>query len=56
MKRPLFARIQARAGATPAEATLIASGFKIEARERFSFRPTLLATPVAPRILGRARR
>lgn len=37
------------------EATLIASGFKVEARERFSFRPTVLATPVAPRILGRAR-
>jgi ubiquinone/menaquinone biosynthesis C-methylase UbiE len=38
------------------EATLIRSGFTVEARERFSFRPTLLATPVAPRILGRARR
>ncbi|HEX6457641.1 MAG TPA: class I SAM-dependent methyltransferase [Thermoleophilaceae bacterium] len=37
------------------EKTLVASGFAIEARERFSFRPTLLATPVAPRILGRAR-
>lgn len=37
------------------EETLVASGFTIEARERFSFRPTLLATPVAPRILGRAR-
>ena len=38
------------------ETTLTASGFTIEERERFSFRPTLLATPVAPRILGRARR
>ena len=38
------------------ETTLRASGFTIEERERFSFRPTLLATPVAPRILGRARR
>jgi ubiquinone/menaquinone biosynthesis C-methylase UbiE len=37
------------------EATLIAAGFAIDARERFSFRPTLLATPSAPRILGRAR-
>jgi ubiquinone/menaquinone biosynthesis C-methylase UbiE len=37
------------------EATLIASGFALETRERFSFRPTLLAVPVAPRILGRAR-
>jgi SAM-dependent methyltransferase len=38
------------------EATLVASGFTLETRERWSFRPTLLATPVAPRILGRARR
>jgi ubiquinone/menaquinone biosynthesis C-methylase UbiE len=38
------------------ERTLAASGFTLEERERFSFRPTLLATPVAPRILGRARR
>jgi hypothetical protein len=38
------------------EATLTDSGFAIDARERFTFRPTLLATPVAPRILGRARR
>ena len=38
------------------ESTLAACGFAIEERERFSFRPTLLATPVAPRILGRARR
>jgi ubiquinone/menaquinone biosynthesis C-methylase UbiE len=37
------------------ERTLLASGFAIETRERFSFRPTLLGTPVAPRILGRAR-
>jgi ubiquinone/menaquinone biosynthesis C-methylase UbiE len=34
---------------------LDASGFVIEARERFSFRPTVLAIPVAPRVLGRAR-
>ena len=38
------------------ESTLAACGFAIEECERFSFRPTLLATPVAPRILGRARR
>ena len=38
------------------ERTLAACGFTIEERDRFSFRPTLLATPVAPRILGRARR
>jgi hypothetical protein len=37
------------------EATLRACDFAIEERERFFFRPTLLATPVAPRILGRAR-
>jgi hypothetical protein len=33
----------------------VGSGFTVVARERFSFRPTLLAIPVAPRILGRAR-
>jgi ubiquinone/menaquinone biosynthesis C-methylase UbiE len=38
------------------ETALRASGFAIEERERFSFRPTLLSTPVATRILGRARR
>jgi ubiquinone/menaquinone biosynthesis C-methylase UbiE len=38
------------------ESALRASGFTIEARERFSFRPTMLSTPVATRILGRARR
>jgi ubiquinone/menaquinone biosynthesis C-methylase UbiE len=38
------------------EQTLRTSGFAIDWRERFSFRPTLLATPVAPRILGRAQR
>jgi ubiquinone/menaquinone biosynthesis C-methylase UbiE len=32
------------------------STFTVGAYERFSFRPTLLATPVAPRILGRAHR
>lgn len=37
------------------EDTLTASGFTIEMRDRFSFRPTLLATPVAPRVLGYAR-
>jgi ubiquinone/menaquinone biosynthesis C-methylase UbiE len=34
----------------------IRSRFTIDACERFSFRPTLLAVPVAPRILGRAHR
>jgi ubiquinone/menaquinone biosynthesis C-methylase UbiE len=38
------------------EAGIVAAGFVIQRRERFSFRPTLLAVPVAPRILGRARR
>jgi ubiquinone/menaquinone biosynthesis C-methylase UbiE len=37
------------------EPALAASGFVVDARERFSFRPTLLAIPVAPRVLGRAR-
>ena len=38
------------------DAAIRASGFRIEQLERFSFRPTLLDTPVAPKILGRARR
>jgi ubiquinone/menaquinone biosynthesis C-methylase UbiE len=38
------------------EAAIRAAGFAIEQGERFSFRPTLMAAPVAPRILGRARR
>jgi len=33
-----------------------AAGFAITRIERFSFRPTLLDTPVAPKVLGRARR
>jgi ubiquinone/menaquinone biosynthesis C-methylase UbiE len=37
------------------ELALGAAGFVIDGRERFSFRPTLLAIPVAPRLLGRAR-
>jgi ubiquinone/menaquinone biosynthesis C-methylase UbiE len=36
------------------ESMLRSAGFTIEERDRFSFRPTLLAIPVAPRILGRA--
>ena len=31
-------------------------GFQIEERDRFSFRAHVLGAPVAPRILGRARR
>ena len=38
------------------EAAIRAAGFEIEERERFSFRAHVLAAPVAPRILGRARR
>jgi ubiquinone/menaquinone biosynthesis C-methylase UbiE len=38
------------------EASIVAAGFAVERLERFSFRPTLLATAVAPRILGSARR
>ena len=37
------------------EAELLAAGFQLERRERFSFRPTAISIPVAPRILGRAR-
>jgi ubiquinone/menaquinone biosynthesis C-methylase UbiE len=36
--------------------TLAASEFTVDTYERFSFRPTMLALPVAPRILGRAHR
>jgi ubiquinone/menaquinone biosynthesis C-methylase UbiE len=38
------------------QAAVVAAGFSVEWLERFSFRPTLFATPVAPRILGSARR
>jgi ubiquinone/menaquinone biosynthesis C-methylase UbiE len=38
------------------EAAIRAAGFDIEACDRFSFRAHVLAAPVAPRILGRARR
>ena len=37
------------------EAAIRAAGFEIEECERFSFRAHVLAAPVAPRILGRAR-
>jgi ubiquinone/menaquinone biosynthesis C-methylase UbiE len=37
------------------EAELLAAGFSLDWRERFSFRPTAFAIPVAPRILGSAR-
>jgi ubiquinone/menaquinone biosynthesis C-methylase UbiE len=38
------------------EAEIADAGFEIDACERFAFRPTLLSAPVAPRILGGARR
>ena len=38
------------------EAAIRGAGFQIEERDRFSFRAHALAAPVAPRILGRARR
>ena len=37
-------------------AAIRAGGFEIEERERFSFRAHIVGAPVAPRILGRARR
>lgn len=37
------------------EAAIQAAGFALAHRERFSFRPTLLGLPVAPRALGVAR-
>jgi hypothetical protein len=36
------------------EAEIVRAGFRIESIERFTFRPTLLDLPVAPKILGRA--
>jgi ubiquinone/menaquinone biosynthesis C-methylase UbiE len=38
------------------EAAIRGAGFAVERLERFSFRPTVFAVPVAPRILGVARR
>jgi ubiquinone/menaquinone biosynthesis C-methylase UbiE len=38
------------------EAAIESAGFRIESIERFTFRPTLLDIPVAPKILGQARR
>jgi SAM-dependent methyltransferase len=35
--------------------TVGAAGFDIVACERFTFRPTMLSVPVAPRVLGKAR-
>jgi ubiquinone/menaquinone biosynthesis C-methylase UbiE len=37
-------------------AALAGSAFAVDALERFSFRPTALSIPVAPRMLGRAKR
>jgi ubiquinone/menaquinone biosynthesis C-methylase UbiE len=37
------------------EAELLAAGYAIDWRERFTFRPTPVSIPVAPRILGAAR-
>ena len=38
------------------DVAIVAAGFRVERIERFSFRPTLLDTPVAPKVLGSARR
>jgi ubiquinone/menaquinone biosynthesis C-methylase UbiE len=38
------------------ESAIARAGFRIESIERFTFHPTLLDIPVAPKILGRARR
>jgi ubiquinone/menaquinone biosynthesis C-methylase UbiE len=50
---PLFGGCHTTSDPIPA---FVAAGLAIESYERFSFRPTLLATAVAPRLLGRARR
>ena len=38
------------------EAVIAHAGFDVQSIERFTFHPTLLDYPVAPKILGRARR
>ena len=38
------------------EAAIARAGFRIDSIERFTFHPTLLDLPVAPKILGRAQR
>lgn len=38
------------------EAAIVAAGFEVEECDRFLFEPCVLAKPVAPHILGRARR
>jgi SAM-dependent methyltransferase len=38
------------------ESEILRAGFELVSCERFTFHPTLLSRPVAPRILGRARR
>jgi ubiquinone/menaquinone biosynthesis C-methylase UbiE len=38
------------------DSAILAAGFRVERLERFSFRATLLDTPVAPKILGSAQR
>ena len=37
-------------------AAIAAAGFAIEEERRFAFRPSVLAAPVAPHVIGRARR
>lgn len=37
-------------------ATIAAAGWSVESLRRFDFRPCLLAAPVAPHVIGRARR
>jgi ubiquinone/menaquinone biosynthesis C-methylase UbiE len=65
--RPRAARLQrgldasgvwAWAAVTPVgtETATTRAGFRIESIERFTFHPPLLDIPVAPKILGRARR
>ena len=38
------------------EAAVLAAGFEITSIRRFTFRPTLVAAPVAPHVIGTARR
>jgi hypothetical protein len=48
--------VVARHTPPPTDAAIVSAGFRVERLDRFSFRPTLLDTPVAPKVLGSARR
>jgi SAM-dependent methyltransferase len=56
LDKTIWPRLMGGCHPTRATEATIATGFELDHVERFTFRPTLLSVPVAPRILGRARR